>query len=163
MAANGVFHFTTAAAPGPDRNITTGRRRESRPRREHRDQLQPQRHRPSSAFSVNCGTRSQLASPVLLARDHAHPTAELAVLDGLPRHCRPDADFRGAGATHMASDFSFTFHTASKPVATNVMINEVDADTPARSRGVHRALRRRRWQHGSQRPGRRLYNGTSTF
>jgi hypothetical protein len=43
------------------------------------------------------------------------------------------------------------------PVATNVVINEVDADTP--STDMAESSVRRRRQHATRRPGRSLFNG----
>ena len=42
--------------------------------------------------------------------------------------------FAAQAPTQIASNFAFGLHTASRPVATNVMINEVDADTPGDDR-----------------------------
>ena len=59
----------------------------------------------------------------------------------------------------MASDVAFSFTTAAAPPpgAGNVMINEVDADTPGSDTAEFvELLRRRRRQHAARRPRRRL-------
>jgi DNA/RNA endonuclease G (NUC1) len=88
---------------------------------------------PSTAFSVSCaasiGVSGSPGTAITIDPNGSLP---------FNTDCTVTADasqiFAAQAPTQMASNFVFTFHTASKPVATNVMINEVDADTPGDDR-----------------------------